>query len=128
MINERNGLIRLPTGEDRGFGVVLLQCSIPADRSNPYGDCPMIFAMWTVAAVVAVSTLCFALIQRTERRKAAASRNSTGIADFGSAGGDWAWSSSSFERAGERCASSDSSGDSSGSCDSGGGDGGGSGD
>jgi uncharacterized membrane protein YgcG len=87
----------------------------------------MTFAMWTVIAVAAVSTLCFALMQRTERRKTAASRDPTGIADFGSSGRDWAWSASSFERAGEHCSSSDSSSDSSRSCDSGGGDSGGGG-
>lgn len=86
----------------------------------------MTFTIWTVAAVVAVSTLCFALIQRAERRKVSGPRNSTGIADFGSSGGDFAWSSSSFDRAGDNCVSSGSSGDSSGSCDAGGSDGGGS--
>jgi hypothetical protein len=92
----------------------------------------MSFAIWTAIAIVAVSTICFKLMQRTAR-KGIAARNSNGDSGLGSSGGDWGWSffssDSSHGSSGDNCSSSDSS--SSGSCDSGGGGGdggGGSGD
>jgi hypothetical protein len=89
----------------------------------------MSFALWTAIAIVAVSTICFKLMQRTEARRGAIARNSSGDSGLGSSGSDWGWSffssDSSHGGGSGNCSSSDSS--SSGSCDSGGG-GGGSGD
>jgi hypothetical protein len=89
----------------------------------------MSFAIWTGIAIVAVSTICFKLMQRAEARRGAVARNSNGDSGLSVSGSDWSWGFFSPDHgqgsSGDNCSSSDSF--SSGSCDSGGGGDGGAG-